>query len=66
MSSWHRDLVQVCENNPIVLCSNRVDIKDRKVKANQLSPIKRIARTMTFIPKVTTILKSSSSTLLEN
>lgn len=31
--NWHRDLVRVCENIPIVLCGNKVDIKDRKVKA---------------------------------
>ena len=29
--NWHRDLVRVCENIPIVLCGNKVDIKDRKV-----------------------------------
>lgn len=66
MSSWHRELVQVCKNNPIVLCSNRVNIKHRKVKANQLSSIERIVHTMTFLPKVTRTLKSSSSSLLEN
>ncbi|KAM9713867.1 GTP-binding nuclear protein Ran-like [Dama dama] len=31
--NWHRDLVRVCENIPITLCGNKVDIKDRKVKA---------------------------------
>lgn len=30
--NWHRDLVRVCDNIPIVLCGNKVDIKDRKVK----------------------------------
>jgi GTP-binding nuclear protein Ran len=30
--NWHRDLVRVCENIPIVLCGNKVDIKERKVK----------------------------------
>ncbi|VDQ13340.1 unnamed protein product, partial [Trichobilharzia regenti] len=30
--NWHRDLVRVCENIPIVLCGNKVDIQDRKVK----------------------------------
>ena len=25
--NWHRDLVRVCENIPIVLCGNKVDIK---------------------------------------
>ena len=34
--NWHRDLVQVCENIPIVLCGNKVDIKDRKVKAKSI------------------------------
>ena len=31
--NWHRDLVRVCENIPIVLCGNKVDIKGQKVKA---------------------------------
>jgi len=30
--NWHRDLVRVCENVPVVLCGNKVDVKDRKVK----------------------------------
>ncbi|XP_076345518.1 GTP-binding nuclear protein Ran-like isoform X4 [Tachypleus tridentatus] len=34
--NWHRDLVRVCENIPIVLCENKVDIKDRKVKAKSI------------------------------
>lgn len=35
--NWHRDLVRVCENIPIVLCGNKVDIKDRKVKAKAVT-----------------------------
>jgi GTP-binding nuclear protein Ran len=35
--NWHRDLVRVCENIPIVLCGNKVDIKDRKVKAKNIT-----------------------------
>eukprot|EP01102_Stenamoeba_stenopodia_P011409 TRINITY_DN34_c0_g1_i1.p1 TRINITY_DN34_c0_g1~~TRINITY_DN34_c0_g1_i1.p1 ORF type:complete len:213 (-),score=70.54 TRINITY_DN34_c0_g1_i1:122-760(-) len=35
--NWHRDIVRVCENIPIVLCGNKVDIKDRKVKAKQIT-----------------------------
>ncbi|XDB59206.1 hypothetical protein AB1E18_012606 [Capra hircus] len=31
-----KDLVRVCENIPIVLCGNKVDIKDRKVKAKSI------------------------------
>lgn len=34
--NWHRDLVRVCENIPIVLCGNKIDIKDRKVKAKSI------------------------------
>ena len=34
---WHRDLVRVCENVPIVLVGNKVDVKDRKVKAKQIT-----------------------------
>ena len=32
--NWHRDLVRMRENIPVVLCGNKVDIKDRKFKAN--------------------------------
>ena len=35
--NWHRDLVRVCGDIPIVLCGNKVDIKDRKVKAKQIT-----------------------------
>jgi GTP-binding nuclear protein Ran len=35
--NWHRDLVRVCENIPIVLVGNKVDVKDRKVKAKQIT-----------------------------
>ena len=35
--NWHRDLVRVCENIPIVLCGNKVDVKDRKVKAKAIT-----------------------------
>ncbi|XP_035552792.1 GTP-binding nuclear protein Ran-like [Canis lupus familiaris] len=36
ITSRHRDLVQVCEDIPIALCGNKVDIKDRKVKAKSI------------------------------
>lgn len=35
--NWHRDLTRVCENIPVVLCGNKVEIKDRKVKAKQIT-----------------------------
>lgn len=35
--NWHRDLIRVCEGIPIVLCGNKVDIKDRKVKAKTIT-----------------------------
>ncbi|CEM37224.1 unnamed protein product [Vitrella brassicaformis CCMP3155] len=34
--NWHRDLVRVCENIPIVLVGNKVDVKDRQVKARNI------------------------------
>lgn len=34
---WYKDIVRVCENNiPIVLVGNKVDVKDRQVKARQI------------------------------
>jgi len=34
---WYKDLVRVCENIPITLVGNKVDVKDRKVKAKQIT-----------------------------
>ena len=34
---FYRDLTRVCENIPIVLCGNKVEVKDRKVKAKQIT-----------------------------
>jgi len=34
--NWYRDLVRVCDDIPIVLCGNKVDLKDRKVKAKSI------------------------------
>lgn len=33
---WHKDLTRVCEAIPIVLCGNKVDCKDRKVKPKDI------------------------------
>ncbi|KAI6045677.1 GTP-binding nuclear protein RAN [Pisolithus marmoratus] len=30
--NWHRDLERVCENIPIVLCGNKVDVKARVIE----------------------------------
>eukprot|EP00163_Fabomonas_tropica_P027450 TRINITY_DN528_c1_g1_i1.p3 TRINITY_DN528_c1_g1~~TRINITY_DN528_c1_g1_i1.p3 ORF type:complete len:131 (-),score=46.85 TRINITY_DN528_c1_g1_i1:728-1120(-) len=35
--NWHRDITRVCENIPIVLCGNKVDMKDRKVKPKAIN-----------------------------
>lgn len=35
--NWHRDLVRVCDNIPMVLCGNKVDMKDRKIKPKQIT-----------------------------
>ena len=34
---WYKDLVRVCDNIPICLVGNKVDVKDRKVKAKQIT-----------------------------
>jgi GTP-binding nuclear protein Ran len=36
VGQWHRDITRVCENIPIVLVGNKVDVKDRKVKPKQI------------------------------
>jgi len=57
--NWHRDLVLECENIPIVLCGNKVDIKDRKVKAEALCfTERRISSFMTSVQRATTTLRS--------
>lgn len=33
----HRDLVRIAEHIPIVICGNKVDVRDRKVKAKQIT-----------------------------
>ena len=33
---WYKDLVRVWDNIPIVLVGNKVDVKDRKIKAKQI------------------------------
>ncbi|KQK17802.1 GTP-binding nuclear protein Ran-3 [Brachypodium distachyon] len=35
--TWHRDICRVCENIPIVLCGNKVDMKNRQVKAKMVT-----------------------------
>jgi len=37
VGNWHRDLVRVCEDIPIVLVGNKVDVNDRKVKAKHIT-----------------------------
>ena len=48
--NWHRDLVRVCENIPIVLCGNKVDIKDRKVSRTDPFLAAKVARWQNLIP----------------
>ena len=36
VASWHSDLIRVCENIPILLCANKADAKERKVKAKSI------------------------------
>lgn len=34
---WYKDLTRICENIPMVLVGNKVDAKERKVKARQIT-----------------------------
>merc|ERR1711977_723013 len=34
---WHRDICRVCENIPIVLCGNKVDVKNRDIKPKNVT-----------------------------
>lgn len=43
LPKWHRDLARVAEHIPIVMVGNKVDIKDRKVKAKQITYHRRHA-----------------------
>ena len=37
VQKWYKDLTRVCEQIPIVLVGNKVDVKERKVKAKQIT-----------------------------
>ena len=33
---WYKDLTRICDDIPIVLVGNKVDVKERKVKESQI------------------------------
>eukprot|EP00746_Dinoflagellata_sp_MGD_P160299 gnl/MRDRNA2_/MRDRNA2_86968_c0_seq1.p1 gnl/MRDRNA2_/MRDRNA2_86968_c0~~gnl/MRDRNA2_/MRDRNA2_86968_c0_seq1.p1 ORF type:complete len:220 (+),score=13.24 gnl/MRDRNA2_/MRDRNA2_86968_c0_seq1:22-660(+) len=35
--TWYRDLIRVCDGIPIVLCGNKVDVKNRQIKPRQVT-----------------------------
>jgi GTP-binding nuclear protein Ran len=37
IATWHRDLIRVCPNIPIVLVGNKIDIRNRKVPAKRVT-----------------------------
>lgn len=37
VQKWHKDLTKICENIPIVLVGNKADVKDRKIKAQNIN-----------------------------
>ena len=37
VANWHRDIVRVCDDIPIVLVGNKVDCPDRQVKAKMIT-----------------------------
>jgi small GTP-binding protein len=65
--TWHRDLCRVCENIPIVLCGNKVDVKNRQVKAKQVTfHRKKTCNTMRSQLRAITTSRSLSCTLPES
>ncbi|KAF9539136.1 GTP-binding nuclear protein gsp1/Ran [Mortierella hygrophila] len=34
--NWYRELTRICDSIPIVLCGNKVDVKERKVKPKSI------------------------------
>ena len=34
---WYKDLTKICENIPVVLVGNKADVKERKLKARQIT-----------------------------
>ncbi|CAF5060901.1 unnamed protein product [Rotaria sp. Silwood1] len=37
VSQWHKDIIRICGNIPIVLCGNKIDVKYRKLKAKSIT-----------------------------
>lgn len=35
--NWHRDVLRVCPDIPVVLCANKTDVKERKVKSKGIT-----------------------------
>ena len=35
--TWHRDITRVCEDIPIVLCGNKVDVRNCQVRAKTIT-----------------------------
>ena len=35
--NWHRDVLRVCPDIPIVLCANKVDVQERKVRSKAIT-----------------------------
>jgi len=35
--NWHKDIVRICEEVPVVLVGNKVDVKERKVKVKEIT-----------------------------
>ena len=61
--NWHRDLTRVCENIPIVLTGNKVDIKDRKVKAKSIVFHRKKNLQVSFIILFCQLYNSNTSVL---
>ena len=64
--NWHRDLTRVCENIPIVLTGNKVDIKDRKVKAKSIVFHRKKILQASFTAILSVVRLSVIATLFNN
>ena len=35
--TWYKEITRICQHIPIVICGNKIDVKDRKIKAKAIT-----------------------------